>query len=91
MCMMQGCLIDETKIPYDFKNILNNWSNLAMKDLDRIHSSVPRHIECLSELEKVLSKEESRRRLILSLLGFQKLAQAGRGRICPLLTPLPFI
>ena len=61
--MMQGYLIDETKISYDFKDILNNWSNLTMEDLDRIHSSIPRHIEYLNELGKVLSKERSRRHL----------------------------
>ena len=45
MCMMQGYLIDETKISYHFTDILNNWSNLTMEDLDRIHSSIPRYIE----------------------------------------------
>ena len=63
MYMMHGYLIDEAKISYDFKDILNSWSNLTMEDLDRIHSSIPRHTECLNELGKVLSKEKSRRRL----------------------------
>ena len=46
----------------DFKDILDNWSDANMEDLDKIYSSIPRHIEGLNELEKMLSEEKSRRR-----------------------------
>ena len=54
--IMEGYSIKETKISYDIKGILHNWNNATMEDLDWIHSSVPRHIECLNELSKMLSE-----------------------------------
>ena len=36
---------------------------MSLEDLDRMHSWIPRHIECFNELGKMLSEENSRRRL----------------------------
>ena len=52
--IMEGYLINETQISYDIKGILDNWSNATIEDLDWIHSSIPRHIECLNELGEML-------------------------------------
>ena len=67
--MMEGYLGNETKMTYDFKEILDNWSNMTMEYLNRMHSWIPGHIECFNELAKMLSKENSRRHLTLFDMG----------------------
>ena len=59
--MDMNYLFNETKILYVIKGIITNWRNVAMEDLDWIHSSILRHIECLKELGKMLSENKSRR------------------------------
>ena len=56
--MMGGYLGNETKMTYDFEEILDNWSNMNIEDLDMMHSWILRHIECFNELGKMLIEEK---------------------------------